>query len=87
MLEGAVVNWPILESTSEGGPPTDIDAKLCKLHGYPPRDDAKYLRQQCARLEEPHCQSNSLEEWVHSHTEWFDPEEHEDLACYTGYDD
>ena len=31
MLEQALANWLILESTSEGEPPTNIDAKFCKL--------------------------------------------------------
>ena len=87
MLEGAPTKWPILEWTSEEGPPTDIEPKFCKSYGYPPEDEAKYLRQQCTSLEEPDTQPNSSDEWVHSHTEWFDPEEHEDLACYTEYND
>ena len=87
MLEGALANWPILESTWEGGPPTNIDPKLCKLYGYHPQDDAEYFQQQCSSLEERDAQSDSSDEWVHSHTEWFDPEKYEDLACYTGYND
>ena len=85
MLERAMANWPILELTWEGGPPTDIDPKLCKLYGYPPQDE--YLRQQCTRFREPDALSASSEEWVHSHTEWFDPQEYEGPSCHTGYDD
>ena len=87
MLERALANWPILESTWEGGPPTDIDPKFGRLYGYPPQEDAKYFGQQCLSLEEPDAKSNSSEEWVHSHTECFDPVEFEDLACYTGRND
>ena len=36
MLKQALANWPILESTLEGGPPTDIDPKFCRLYGCPP---------------------------------------------------
>ena len=78
MVERALANWPILESTWEEGPPTDINPKVCKLYGYAPQDDAKYLRQQCTSYEEPVAQSHSSEEWVHSQTECFDPEEDED---------
>ena len=85
MLEQAVAKWPIRESTSEGGTPTDIDQKFCKLYGCPPLGDAAYYRGQCSSLEQPDTHSNSSEEWVRSHPEWFNPDE--DLACYTGYDD
>ena len=84
ILERALANWPILESTWEGGPTTDLDPQLCKLHGCPPLDDAEYPP---PKVWEPDVQSNSSEEWFDPHTEWFDPEEDEDLACYTGYDD
>ena len=43
MLERALANLPILESTLEGGSRTDIDPIFCKLYGYPPQDEAKYL--------------------------------------------
>ena len=43
MFERALANWPILESPWEGGPRTDIGQQLCKLYGYPPQNDAKYL--------------------------------------------
>ena len=71
--------------TWEGEPPTDIDPKFCKLYGYPPQCDTECYRGQCLSLEEPDTHSHSLEEWVHSHPQWFDPDE--DLACYKGYDD
>ena len=87
MLERALANWPILESTWEGEIPTDIDPRLCQFYGYPPQDDAEYLRQQCTSFEEPDAQSNSSEEWAHSQKVLFDPDGHEDLACYTGYND
>ena len=67
MLERAQANRPILELTWEGRPPSDIDPKLCNLYGYPPQNDAEYLRQQCTSFEEPDAQSNSSEEWVQSH--------------------
>ena len=82
MLEQALANWPVLESTRGGGPPPRIHPKLCKLYGPPPPGNAEYCRGQCSGLEEPDTHSNSSEEWVHE--EWFDPDE--DLACYTGYD-
>ena len=85
MLEQALASWPILESTWEGEPQTDIYPKICKLYGYSPQGDAIYYGVQCSSLEEPDTHSNSSEELVHSHPEWFDPDE--DLACYTGYDD
>ena len=85
MLEQALANWPIVESTWGGGPPTEIDPKFCKLYGCPPKGDTAYYRGQCWSLDEPDTHCNSSEEWVHSHPEWFDPDE--DLACYTGYDD
>ena len=86
ILERALASWPILEWTWEGGPPTDIGPKLCKLYGYPPQHDAQYLRQQCTNFWEPDAKSNSSAESFDSHTEWIDPEEDEELACYTGYD-
>ena len=61
MLEQALANWPILESTWEGGPRTNIDPTFCKLYGYPPQNDAEFYRGQCASLEEPDTQSNSSE--------------------------
>ena len=70
----------------KGDPEPTLTLKPFKLHGFPPQDDAEYLRQQCTSFEEPDAQSNSLEEWVHTHTEWFDPEEDGGLACYKGYD-
>ena len=85
MLEQAPANWPVLESTREGGPPPRIDRTFCKLYGPPPQGDAEYYRGQCSGLEERDTHSNSSEEWVHSHPEWLHPDE--DLACYTGYDD
>ena len=65
MLEQALANWPILESTWEGGPPTDIHPQFCKLYGYPPQKDAEYYRGQCSSLEERDTHCNSSEEWVH----------------------
>ena len=92
VMSGATTGFQILDqalgplafpgATSEGGPPTGIDPKFCKLHGCPPQGDAEYYRWQCLSLEEPDTQSNSSEKWVHSHPEWFDPDE--DLSCYTG---
>ena len=84
-LEQALANWPVLESTRERGPQPRIDPTFCQLYGPPPQGDAEYYRGQCSGLEEPDTHSNSSEECVHSHPEWFDPDE--DLACYTGYDD
>ena len=84
-LQQALANWPVLESTRGGGPPTCIQPKHCKLYRPPPQGDAKYYQGPCSGLEEPDTHSNSSEEWVHSHSEWFDPGE--DLASYTGYDD
>ena len=85
MLQKALANWPILESTWEGGTSTKIDPNLCKVYGCPPQGDAAYYQGQCSSLEEPDTNSNSSAEWVHSHPESFDPDE--DLASYTGYDD
>ena len=79
MLEQALANQPILESTWDGEPPTDIDPRFCKLYGYRPQGDVVYSQGQCWSLEEPDTHSNSMEEWVHSHPEWVDPDE--DLAC------
>ena len=67
MLEQALANELILESTSEGGPPTDIDPKFCKLYRHPPHNDAEYYQGQCSSLEGPDTHSDSLEEWVHTH--------------------
>ena len=83
MLEQALANWPVLESTRGGGPPPRIHPTSCKLYGAPPPRDAQYYREQCTGLEEPDTHCNSSEDWVHE--EWFNPDE--DLACYTGYDD
>ena len=85
MLEQALANWPILESTWQGGPLTDIDPKFCRLYRTPLQDDAEYYQGQCSSLEGPDTHSDSPEEWVHSHPEWCDPDD--DLARYTGYDD
>ena len=87
ILQRALANMPVPASTWEGGPPTDIDPKLCKLHGCPSPDDAEYLRQQCQDVWEPdgQCETKS-EDWFDSRAEWFDPQEEEDLDCYTGYD-
>ena len=85
MLEQALANWPILQSTWEGGPLTDIAPKLCGLYGHPPQNDAEYYQGQCSSLEGPDTHSDSSEEWVHSQPEWCDPDE--DLTCYTAYDD
>ena len=82
--EKALANWPMLESTWEGGPPTDMDPKLCKLRGCSPPDDAEYIRQQCENVWEPDRQSESPQEWFDSPTEWFDPQVDENLACFTG---
>ena len=75
MLKEALANWPILESTWEGGPPTYIDGKPCNLYAYPPQNNADYYRGQCSSIEEPDTHSNSSEEWVHLHTEWLDSDE------------
>ena len=85
MLEQALANWPVLELTRGGGPSSCIHPKFCKLYGPPPQGDAEYHGRQCSGVEEPDTCSNFSEEWVHSHAEWFHPDE--DLACYTGYDD
>ena len=62
MLQQVLANWPILESTWEGEPPTDIDPTFCKLYGYTPQGDAEYYRGQCLSLEEADIHSNSSEE-------------------------
>ena len=84
VLEPALANMPVLLSTREGGPPTDMDFGLCKIPGCPPPDDAEYLRQQCQHVWEP----DESEEWFDSRTEWLNrqEEEEEDLNCYTEYD-
>ena len=86
ILERALANMPVLVSTLQAGPPTDIDAKLCNLRGCPPLDNAEYLRQQCQDVWESHRQSDSSEEWFDSRTGWFNPQKEEDFACYTGHD-
>ena len=43
MLEQALSNWPVLESTKGGGPPPRIDPKHCKLHGRPPPGDTNTI--------------------------------------------
>ena len=85
MLEQALANWPILESTWEEGSQTGIDPKFCNLYGRPPQRDNQYYRGQCSSFEEPDTHSNSSEEWVNSHPEC--PGSDENLACYTEYDD
>ena len=85
MLAQALADWPILESTWEGEPPTDIDLKFFKLYGRPPRNNAEYFQGQCSSLKGPDTHSDSSEDWVHSHREGCDPDE--DLACSTGYHD
>ena len=40
-LEQALANWPILELTWEGGPPTDIAPKFCKMYVHPPQNNAE----------------------------------------------
>ena len=56
---------PVLVSTWEGGPPTDIDFRLYKLQGCPPPDNAEYLRQQLQNVWQP-------EKWWDSRAEWLD---------------
>ena len=65
MLEQALGNWPVLESTRGGGPPPRIHPKRCKLYGPLPQGEAEYYRGQCSGLVEPDTHSNSSEEWVH----------------------
>ena len=62
MLEQALANWPVLESTRGGGPPSRIHRKFCKLYGPPPPGNAEYYRGQCSGLEEPDTHSNFSEE-------------------------
>ena len=50
MLEQALANWPNLESTRGGGPPTRIHPKPCKLYAPPPPGDAEYYRGMCLSL-------------------------------------
>ena len=79
-LERAIATMHLLLPTWEGGRPTDIDPKLCKLHGH------LYLQQQCQDAWEPDGQSEAESKgWLHSRAEWFDSHEEEDLNWYTGY--
>ena len=86
MLERALANMPVLMSTSEGGPPTDIEPHLCKLRGGPSPDDAEYLQQQCQDIWEHDGQSDSSEQWFDSRIDWLDPQDEEDFDCYMAYD-
>ena len=83
VLERALADWPVPESTKRGGPPPRMHPKLCKLYGPLSPVDAEYYGGQCLSLEESDTHSNSANEWVLE--EWFDSDE--DMACYTGYDD
>ena len=83
MLQRALANMPVLVSTREGGPATDIDVKLYKVPGCPPPDDAGYLRQQCQDVWESDRHSDSSEESFDTRAEWFHPQEEEDFDCYT----
>ena len=85
ILEQALANMPVLVSTWEGGPPTDIDLKVYKVPGCPAPDDVEYLRQQCQDVWQPDGQSDSSEGWFASRAQWFHPREEEDFDCYTGY--
>ena len=59
ILERAVANMPVLVSTWEGGPPTDVDFGLYKIPVCPPPDDAEYRRQQCQDVWEPDDQTET----------------------------
>ena len=50
MLKQALANWPILETTWQGGPPPGIDPTFCKLYGPLPQGNAEYYRGQCSGL-------------------------------------
>ena len=86
ILEQALANIPVLVSTWGRGPLTDIDFKLYKITGRPPRDDAEYLPQQLCQPCEPDERSEpESEEEVYSRDECLDPHEEGDLNCYTEY--
>ena len=57
VLEIALANWPVLESTKEGTPP-HMQPELYKLYGPPPSVDAEYFREGC-----------SSPDWFHSDEE------------------
>ena len=84
ILEQALAKMPFLVSTSEEGPPTDLDLGIYKIPGRPPPDDAEYLPQLLKDPCEAHYQSEpESEEWFDSRAEWFNQHEEEDLNCYT----
>ena len=85
MLVQALAIWPILETTWEGEPRTNIDPKCCKIYGYPPKNDAEYYQGQWSSLEGPDTHCDSSEESVQSHPQWCASDE--DRACYMRYDD
>ena len=47
VLEIAVANWPVPEST-KGGTPPRMQPELCKLYGPLPPVDAEYFRERCS---------------------------------------
>ena len=53
ILERALASMLVLTSTYEGGTPPDIKPEFYKISGYPPQDDAEYLRQQLCMPCEP----------------------------------
>ena len=83
VLEPALANWPVPESTKGGGTPPRMHPELCKLYGPPPPGNAEYYRGLCSSFAESGTPSNSSNEWAHE--EWFHSDEK--LVCHTGYDD
>ena len=47
VLEIALANWPVPEST-KGGTPPHMQPELCKLYGPPPPVDAEYFQERCS---------------------------------------
>ena len=47
VLEIAVANWPVPEST-KGGTQPRMQPELCKLYGPLPPVDAEYFRERCS---------------------------------------
>ena len=47
VLEIALANWPVPESTKGGTPPC-MQPELCKLYGPPPPVDAEHFRDRCS---------------------------------------
>ena len=54
---------PVLTLTLEGGPPTKIALKSYRIPGYPPQDDAEYLRVLCMPCESDDWSKPESEEW------------------------